>query len=126
MNGNDNGKAALVRASRSELTRAGSEALGKLGLRDLQTAEHIQRALESEQLVKLPRIVPHVWTGPGDVAAGWPPGCSFCGESDPAQYGKPCPKRSCNTWYEVLGVLEGADENQINTSYRELVQKWNP
>ena len=79
-----------------------------------------------EQVVRLPRVVPHMWTGPDDVAHGFPPGCSFCGESDPVQYGKPCPQRSCNTWYEILGVPEDADENQINDAYRELAKEWNP
>lgn len=79
-----------------------------------------------ERVVKLPRIVPHLWTGPDDVAQGLPPGCSYCGESDPAQYGKPCPQRTCNTWYEVLGVPEDANENQINDAYRDLVKEWSP
>lgn len=78
------------------------------------------------QVVRLPRIVPHVWTGPDDVAHGSPPGCSFCGESDPAQYGKACPKRSCDTWYEILGVAERADENQIESAYRKRVKEWDP
>lgn len=79
-----------------------------------------------ERAVKLPRIIPHLWTGPDDVAGGFPPGCSFCGESDPAQYGKPCPKRSCSTWYEVLSIPESTDEDQIETAYRELAKKWDP
>jgi tetratricopeptide (TPR) repeat protein len=79
-----------------------------------------------ERVVKLPRIVPHLWTGPDDVAHGFPPGCSYCGESDPAQYGKPCPERTCNTWYEILGVPEDAELNQINDAYHELASEWNP
>jgi hypothetical protein len=126
MNRSDDRQAALVRTSTSYLSRAVSEGLAERGLRDLQTAEHVHGVLESKQVVKLPRIVPHVWTGPDDVAGGLPPGCFFCGESNPAQYGKSCPKRTCNTWYEVLGVPDGADENQINTAYRELVKKWDP
>jgi len=79
-----------------------------------------------ERVVKLPRIVPHLWTGPDDVAHGFPPGCSYCGESDPVEYGKPCPQRCCNTWYEILAIPEGADESQINDAYRELAKEWSP
>lgn len=88
---------------------------------------HLDFALvPMERVVKLPRVVPHLWTGPDDVAHGFPPGCSYCGESDRAQFGKPCPQRTCNTWYEILGVPEDANENQIDDAYHDLVKKWNP
>jgi hypothetical protein len=80
----------------------------------------------SNQVIKLPRIIPHLWTGPDDVAGGSPAGCSFCGESDPAQYGKPCSKRSSETWYEVLGVPEGASETEVKSAYRHHVKDWHP
>jgi len=85
-----------------------------------------KRRGNQNEVVRLPRIVPHLWTGPDDVAHGFPPGCSFCGESDSAQYGKPCPKRSCDSWYEILGVAERADQNQIENAYRELLKELNP
>jgi hypothetical protein len=87
-----------------------------------------KRWADHNQIARLPRIVPHLWVKPSsdDAAHGFPVGCSFCGESDPSQYGKACPKRSWNTWYEVLGVTERADENQIERSYRQLVKEWDP
>src|ERR1700688_429460 len=78
----------------------------------------------SSQVMKLPRIIPHVWTGPDDVADGAAAGCWFCGESDPAQYGKSCSKRRCETWYEVLGIPEGASGDQIKTAYEHLLKEW--
>ncbi len=83
---------------------------------------------DHNQITRSPRIIPHLWVRPDsdDAAHGFPVGCSFCGESDPTQYGKACPKRSCNTWYEVLGVTERAEENQIESSYRQLVKEWDP
>lgn len=83
---------------------------------------------DHNQIARLPRIVPHVWVKPDsdDATQGFPVGCSFCAESDPAQYGKACPKRSSNTWYEVLGVTERADMNQIESTYRQLVKEWGP
>ncbi len=87
------------------------------------SASQLESASES---IKLPRVIPHLWTGPDDVAAGSPPGCWFCGESDRAQYGKPCPKRTCNTWYEILGVAENADHSEIEAAYCDLINEWNP
>jgi hypothetical protein len=69
---------------------------------------------EHNQAVVLPRIVPHVWCSDGC--------CSFCGESNPTQHCQPCPKRSCDTWYEVLGVSEDADQSRIDDAYRELAK----
>jgi DnaJ domain len=89
-------------------------------------AEEKNRGDHNQVVKKLPKLVPHVWTGPDDVAHGFPPGCSFCGESDSAQYGKPCPKRSCYTWYEVLDVPKRADQNQIESAYCELLKEWDP
>ncbi len=75
-----------------------------------------RRLGEHNQVVTLPRVVPHVWCS--DAC------CSFCGESDPAQHGRPCPKRSCYTWYEILGVSERADQSQIEDAHREVSKAW--
>lgn len=34
--------------------------------------------------------------------------------------------QNCNTWYEILGVPEGADENQIDDAFRELAKECGP
>ena len=88
-----------------------------------QSAERKRRG-QHNQAATLPLIASHLWTGHDDVAHGFPPGCSFCGESDPSQYGQPCPKRSSYTWYDVLGVSEIADQSQINDSYHRLSKEW--
>lgn len=154
MNTDETSKGSLVPASSTALARIGSQSLVSRGLRDLEKLErcctepearflfcldhqcfhdqcpnvpHLDFALiPAEKIVKLPRVIPHLWTGPDDVAEGVPPGCSYCGESDPAQFGKPCAQRSCSTWYEILGVSESADENQIRDAYAELAKKWSP
>ena len=69
-----------------------------------QFAEERNRG-DHNQVVMLPHVVPHVWCSDGC--------CSFCGESDPAQHCRFCPKRSCYTWYELLGVSKSADQSQI-------------
>jgi len=71
----------------------------------------------NNRIVRLPRIVPHAWSSAG---------CLWCGELDEAERGKPCPKRSCKTWYEVLGLPLYANEDQIKTAYLRLAEEWNP
>lgn len=83
---------------------------------EAQQFAEARRRGEHNQVVTLPRVIPHVWCSDGC--------CSFCGESDPAQHGQSCPKRTCYTWYEVLGVSDRADQSQIENAYRELTKAW--
>ena len=104
------------------------ELRGPFSKREAENFVEEKKWRDHDQIVRLPRIVPHLWVRPDsdDAADGFPVGCSYCGESDPAQERNPCPKRSSYTWYEVLGVPEGTDENQIVSAYRELVNEWDP
>ena len=72
---------------------------------------------EHYQVVTLPRFVPHGWCSDAR--------CSFCGESDSTtQHGRPCPKRSSYTWYQILGVSERADQSQIEDAQHKLTEEW--
>lgn len=101
---------------------------GPFSKREAENFVEEKKWRDHDQIVRLPRIVPHLWVRPDsdDAADGFPVGCSYCGESDPAQERNSCPKRSSYTWYEVLGVLEGTNEDQIASAYRELVNAWDP
>jgi DnaJ-class molecular chaperone len=39
---------------------------------------------------------------------------------------KPCPRKTCSTWYEVLGVPIYANGDQITDAYQQLAEEWNP
>ncbi len=101
---------------------------GPFSKREAENFVEEKKRRDHDQIVRLPRIVPHLWVRPDsdDAADGFPVGCSYCRESDPAQERNPCPKRSSYTWYEVLGVPEGTNENQIVSAYRKLVNEWDP
>lgn len=71
----------------------------------------------NNQVLKLPRIVPHAWSSGG---------CLWCGELNRGEICKPCPRKTCKTWYEVLVIPLYANVDQIRNAYQRLAEEWNP